>query len=66
MEQNTNVSFVYFDQALVQRVIDFTELGDEKKTKETVKTFSDEIKGGIACWSEIEQQNNQDGKTNQY
>lgn len=45
MEQNVTVRFEYFDQALVQRVIDFTELSGDKKTKETVKSFSEEIKG---------------------
>lgn len=45
MEQNANVSFIFFDQALVQRVIDFTELSDDKKTKETIKALSEEIKG---------------------
>ena len=45
MEQTTNVSFVYFDQALVQRVIDFTEYSSDKKTKEAIKAFSAEIKG---------------------
>ena len=45
MENNTNISFKYFDQSLVQRVIDFSELADDKKTKESVKTFCDEIKG---------------------
>ena len=44
MEQNVTVRFAYFDQDLVQRVIDFTELSDDKKTKETVKAFSEEIK----------------------
>lgn len=44
MEQNANVSFLFFDQALVQRVIEFTELSEDKKTKELVKTFSKEIK----------------------
>ena len=44
MEQTVNVSFLYFDQALVQRVIDFTELSDDKKTKDTVKAFQEEIK----------------------
>ena len=45
MEQNANVSFLFFDQALVQRVIDFTDLSDDKKTKEQIKAFSEEIKG---------------------
>ena len=45
MENNTNISFKYFDQSLVQRVIDFSELADDKKTKESVKSFCDEIKG---------------------
>jgi len=44
MEQNVNASFVYFDQALVQRVIDFTELSNDQKTKEKTKAFSEEIK----------------------
>ena len=44
MEQNVTVRFEYFDQALVQRVVDFTELSDDKKTKETIKAFSEEIK----------------------
>ena len=44
MEQNMNIVFKFFDQALVQRVIDFSELSGEKKTKESVKAFSDEIK----------------------
>ena len=42
MEQNMNVCFKFFDQALVQRVIDFAE--DGKKTKEQIKAFSAEIK----------------------
>ena len=45
MENTTNVSFKYFDQSLVQRVIDFTELTADKKTKESIKAFSEEIKG---------------------
>lgn len=45
MEKNMIVSFKYFDQALVQRVVDFTELGDDKKTKESIKTLGEEIKG---------------------
>ena len=44
MENNTNITFKYFDQSLVQRVIDFTELAADKKTKEKVKSFSAEIK----------------------
>ena len=44
MEQTVNVSFLYFDQSLVQRVIDFTELSDDRKTKDAVKAFSEEIK----------------------
>ena len=44
MEQNANVSFVFFDQALVQRVIDFTESSGGKQTKETVSALSEEIK----------------------
>ena len=44
MEQNVIVSFQFFDQSLVQRVIDFTELSDEKKTKEAIKSFSGELK----------------------
>lgn len=43
MEQNVN--FKFFDRALVQRVIGFTELPEEKKTKEAVKALSDEIRG---------------------
>ncbi|MBE6974269.1 MAG: hypothetical protein E7436_02100 [Ruminococcaceae bacterium] len=42
MEQNMNVCFKFFDQALVQRVIDFA--GDGRKTKEQIKAFSAEIK----------------------
>ena len=42
MENNTNVSFKFFDQALVQRVINFTELNE--KTKESIKALSEEIK----------------------
>lgn len=57
MEQNVNVRFEYFDQALVQRVTDFTELSDDKKTKETVKTFSKEIKNiYLAKDAELKQQ----------
>ena len=41
MENNTNISFKYFDQALVQRVIDFSEAN---QPKENVKAFHDEIK----------------------
>lgn len=44
MEQNTNMHFVFFDQAFVQRVIEFTELRDEQKTKEKIKSFNQEIK----------------------
>ena len=44
MEQNVIVSFQFFDQSLVQRVIDFTELSDEKKTKDAIKSFSGELK----------------------
>lgn len=44
MEEKMNVSLKYFDDALVQRVIDFTELSDDKKTKENIKTLSEEIK----------------------
>ena len=44
MEQNVNVSFRFFDQALVQRVIAFTELQAEQRTKEKSKAFSAEIK----------------------
>ena len=44
MEQNTNVSFRFFDQALVQRVIDFTELSDDAKTKEKTTALKEEIK----------------------
>ena len=43
--ENTNVSFKYFDESLVQRVINFTELAADKKTKEATKAFSEEIKG---------------------
>ena len=42
--ENTNITFKYFDQSLVQRVIDFTELTADKKTKESIKVFSEEIK----------------------
>ena len=44
MENNNKISFKYFDQSLVQRVIDFTDLTADKKTKENVKAFSEEIK----------------------
>ena len=44
MEQNTKVSFRFFDQALVQRVIDFTELSDDAKTKEKTNVLKEEIK----------------------
>ena len=44
MEQNTNVSFRFFDQALVQRVIDFTELSADAKTKENSNPLKEEIK----------------------
>lgn len=44
MEKNVNASFDFFDQALVQRVIDFTELSIDKKTKENIKALEDEIK----------------------
>ena len=44
MEQNANIRFEYFDEALVQRVIDFTELSHEKITKEQIKSLSEEIK----------------------
>ena len=45
MENTNKISFKYFDQSLVQRVIDFTELTADKKTKEATKAFSEEIKG---------------------
>ena len=45
MEQNTTVSFKFFDESLVQRVIDFTELSNDQKTKEATKALSDELKG---------------------
>ena len=48
MEQNTNVSFRFFDQALVQRVIDFTELSADAKTKETTNTLKEEIKNVLS------------------
>ena len=48
MEQNANVRFVFFDQTFVQRVIAFTELSDDKKTKEAAKSLSNEIKGTYA------------------
>ena len=44
MEQNTNVSFRFFDQTLVQRVIDFTELSADAKTKENSNPLKEEIK----------------------
>ena len=44
MENTINITFKYFDQSLVQRVIDFTELSADKKTKESTKVFSEEIK----------------------
>lgn len=44
MEMNTNPVFNYFDQSLVQRVIDFAELSDDKKTKESINTLKNEIK----------------------
>ena len=44
MEQNTKVSFRFFDQALVQRVIDLTELSDDAKTKEKTNVLKEEIK----------------------
>jgi len=44
MEEKVNVTFKFFDEALVQRVIDFTGLGDAEKTKETIKALSEEIK----------------------
>ena len=47
MEKTTNVSFNFFDQTLVQRVIDFTELSDEAKTKEAVTALKEEIKAII-------------------
>ena len=43
--ENTNVSFKYFDESLVQRVINFTELAADKKTKESIKALREEIKG---------------------
>ena len=42
MENNTNISFKYFDQALVQRVIDFSEVN---QPKDKIRAFSEEIKG---------------------
>lgn len=44
MENKINITFKYFDQSLVQRVIDFTDLAADKKTKEGIKAFSNEIK----------------------
>ena len=44
MERNTNVVFHFFDQTLVQRVIDFTELSDDTKTREKVSALKEEIK----------------------
>ena len=45
MEQNTTVSFKFFDASLVQHVIDFTELSGGKKTREAIKALSEEITG---------------------
>lgn len=42
--ENITVSFKYFDQSLVQRVIDFADLSDDSKTKESIKAFSEELK----------------------
>ncbi len=44
MEKNMTVTFKYFDQALVQRVIDFANLSGDEKTKEGIKAFAEEIK----------------------
>ena len=44
MEEKMNVSLKFFDDALVQRVIDFTELSDDKKTKENINALTEEIK----------------------
>ena len=44
MEEKMNVSLKFFDDALVQRVIDFTELSDDKKTKENINALCEEIK----------------------
>jgi len=44
MEENMNVSFKFFDQTLVQRVIEFIDLSDAEKTKETKETLNAEIK----------------------
>ncbi len=44
MENTTNISFKYFDQSLVQRVIDFTELDAEQKTKDLKQQLCSEIK----------------------
>ncbi|MBQ6892538.1 MAG: hypothetical protein IJN47_07970 [Clostridia bacterium] len=43
MEQNVNVSFKFFDEALVQRVIAFTEQAEARKAD--AKALSDEIRG---------------------
>ena len=40
MEQNTIVSFQFFDQALVQRVIDFNELSSDENE---IEFFEEEI-----------------------
>lgn len=45
MEEKMIVNFIYFDEALVRRVIDFSELGESEKSKESVKALADEIKG---------------------
>jgi len=44
MEENRNVSFKFFEQTLVQRVIDFTDLSAAEKTNEKINALKEEIK----------------------
>ena len=45
MENNKIISLKYFDDALVKRVVEFSELSIDNKTMESIKTFKEEIKG---------------------
>ena len=44
MGEQVNVSFEYFEQALVQRVIEFVDLSAAEKTKEKINALKEEIK----------------------
>ena len=44
MENNKIVEFSFFDQSLVNRVVDFQEADESQKTKENQLAFKNEIK----------------------